>query len=78
MGVNGNITDKFSLFGMISLAAGDLDSGGNDTLRDFIWSAGGAYAFTKVFSMNVKVVEGSNGVNGQSDVARVGFRYTFK
>lgn len=78
VGVNGKITDKFSLFGTISLAAGDLDTGGNDTLRDFIWSAGGAYAFTNTFSMNVKVVEGANGVNGQSDVARIGFRWTFK
>lgn len=78
VGVEGNITDKFSLFGTISLAAGDLDTGSNDTLRDFIWSAGGAYAFNKTFSLNVKVVEGSNGVNGQSDVARIGFRWTFK
>ena len=78
VGVEGNITDRFQLFGTIALAAGDLDSGSDDTLRDFIWSLGGAYAFTNNFSMNVRVVEGSNGVNGQSDVARVGFRWTFK
>ncbi len=78
VGVNGRITDAFSLFGTISLAAGDLDTPTNDNLRDFIWSAGGAYAFTPTFSLNLKVVEGSNGVNGQSDIARIGFRWTFE
>jgi hypothetical protein len=78
IGINGRITDALSLFGTISLAAGDLDTPSNDDLQDFIWSAGGAYVFTPTFSINVKIIEGSNGVNGQSDVARVGFRWTFK
>lgn len=78
VGINGRITDALSLFGTISLTAGDLDTPNNEDLRDFIWSAGGAYTFTPTFSINLKVVEGSNGVNGQSDVARIGFRWTFK
>ena len=78
VGVNGYLAEKFTLFGTISLVAGDLDTPPNDKLRDFVWSFGGAYAFTPKISLNLKVVEGSNGVNGQSDVARIGFRWTFK
>jgi hypothetical protein len=78
VGLNGRVTDAFSLFGTISLAAGDLDTPTNDKLRDFIWSAGGAYAFTPTISLNLKIVEGANGVNGQSDIFRIGFRWTFK
>ncbi len=78
VGINGRITDALSLFGTLSLAAGDLDTPNNDKLRDFIWSAGGAYAFTPKISLNVKVVRGSNGVNGQSEVARLAFRWLFK
>jgi hypothetical protein len=78
VGINGRVTDAFSLFGTFSLAAGDLDTANNDKLRDFIWSAGGAYAFTPKISLNVKVIRGSNGVNGQSEVARLAFRWLFK
>jgi hypothetical protein len=78
VGLNGRVTDAFSLFGTFGLAAGDLDTANNDKLRDFIWSAGGAYAFTPQISLNVKVVRGSNGVNGQSEVARLAFRWLFK
>lgn len=78
VGVNGYVTDKLTLFGTISLTAGDLDTPTNDKLRDFIWSLGGAYAFTPTISLSFKVVEGSNGVNGQSDIARLAFRWTFE
>ena len=78
VGINGRVTDALSLFGTISLAAGDLDTPTNDNLRDFIWSAGGAYAFTPTISLNLKIVKGSNGVNGQTNVARIAFRWTFK
>jgi hypothetical protein len=57
--------------------AGDTDSNGDDDLTNFVWSAGGAYAFTDNFSVSLKLVEGSNGVNGQSDVVRIGARWTF-
>lgn len=76
-GVNHAVTDKFSLGGTISLVAGDTDQPGDDDLRNFVWSAGGAYAFTPNFSVSLKLVEGSNGVNGQSDVVRLGARWTF-
>jgi hypothetical protein len=78
VGINGSVTDALSLFGTFSLAAGDLDTTTNDNLRDFIWSAGGAYAFTPNMSLSLKVVKGSNGVNGQSNVGRIAFRWTFK
>lgn len=77
VGASTAISEKFSIFGTISMAYGDLDTENNDDLDDFIWSAGGAYAFTDNFSLNVKVVEGSNGVNGQDDIVRVGGRWTF-
>ncbi|MGI9308381.1 MAG: hypothetical protein ACR2P6_03895 [Gammaproteobacteria bacterium] len=76
-GLTSRLTDAFSLFGTIAGAAGDLDTDDNDDLRDFIWSLGAAYAFSENFSLNVKIVEGSNGVNGQDDVARIGLRWTF-
>jgi len=76
-GLNSRIGEKFSGFGTISLVAGDLDTPGSSNLQNFVWSAGGAYSFTKIFSVSLKVVKGSNGVNGQSDVARLGARWTF-
>jgi hypothetical protein len=76
-GVSHAVTDKFSLGGTISLVAGDTDQPGNSDLTNFVWSAGGAYAFTPNLSLNLKLVEGSNGVNGQSDVVRIGARWTF-
>jgi hypothetical protein len=77
-GVNHAITDKFSVGGTISLVWGDTDSpAGSDELTNFVWSAGGAYAFTDNVSVSLKIVEGSNGVNGQSDVVRIGARWTF-
>jgi hypothetical protein len=76
-GVSHAVTDNFSLGGTISLVGGDTDQPGDDDLRNFVWSAGGAYAFTPNFSVSLKLVEGSNGVNGQSDVVRLGARWTF-
>jgi hypothetical protein len=71
------IGEQFSGFGAISLVAGDLDTDTDSDLRNFVWTAGFGYAFTKHFSLNLRLVEGSNGVNGQSDVARIGGRWTF-
>ena len=76
-GVSTAVTDQFSLFGTISLVFGDLDTPVDDDLRNFVWSAGGAYSFTPNFSVNLKIVEGSNGVNGQDDIVRIGGRWTF-
>jgi len=76
-GLSHMIGEKFSTFGTISLVAGDLDTPTNSDLRNFVWSAGGAYIFTKHISASLKIVKGSNGVNGQSDVARAAFRWTF-
>lgn len=77
VGVNTLVVDKLALFGHISLIAGDLDTPSNSDLNNFVWSIGGAYNFTPAFSVNLKIVEGSNGVNGQSDVFRIGGRWTF-
>lgn len=76
-GLTTRIGEKFSAFGGISLVAGDLDTPTDDDLRNFVWAAGFGYAFTRHFSLDLRVVEGSNGVNGQSDVARIGGRWTF-
>ena len=77
IGVNTTITEKLGLFATISLIAGDLDTPSNSDLQNFVWSAGGAYSFTPNLLVNLKLVEGSNGVNGQSDVIRAGVRWTF-
>lgn len=76
-GLSHMIGEKFSTFGTISLVAGDLDTPTDSDLRNFVWSAGGAYIFTEHISASLKIVKGSNGVNGQSDVARAAFRWTF-
>jgi len=77
VGVNTLVVDRLALFAHISLVNGDLDTPSNSDLKNFIWSIGGAYNFTPNISVNVKVIEGSNGVNGQSDVFRLGGRWTF-
>jgi hypothetical protein len=76
-GLSHMIGKKFSTFGSISLVAGDLDTPNDSNLRNFVWSAGGAYLFTKHMSASLKIVNGSNGVNGQTKVARAAFRWTF-
>lgn len=76
-GVTSDISEKFTGFGAISLIAGDLDTGDDDDIRNFIWTAGGRYHFTRHFAVSLQVIEGHNGVNGQSDVARIAGRWTF-
>jgi len=76
-GISHMIGKKFNAFGTIALVAADLDTPSDDDLRNFVWSAGGAYLFTKHMSASLKIVKGSNGVNGQSNVARAAFRWTF-
>ena len=68
---------KLTLNATISLIAADLDTGNNDSLRNFVWSAGGAWNFTPHMAATFKIADGSNGVNGQTDILRIGFRYTF-
>ncbi len=76
-GVNTMLSDKFSIFGTLSLVSGDTDSGGDEDLTNSIYSLGGAYSFTETISLNVKLVNGVNGVNGQDEVLRIGGRWTF-
>jgi hypothetical protein len=76
-GLRTAVGKKFTGFGAISLVAGDLDSPPDDDLRNFVWLAGGGYSFNEHFALSLQVIEGSNGVNGQSDVARIGARWTF-
>jgi hypothetical protein len=42
-----------------------------------VWSAGSAYNFGKMFSINLRVIDGFNGVNGQEQVLRLAARWTF-
>ena len=79
-GINTMLSDDFSIFGTLSLVGGDKDCEpgcGNEDITNFIWSLGGAYSFTETISLNVKLVNGVNGVNGQDEVLRVGGRWTF-
>jgi len=76
-GINTKVGEKLTLGATISLIAADLDSGGSDSLRNFVWSAGGAWNFTPHMAATFKLADGSNGVNGQTDIFRIGFRYTF-
>lgn len=76
-GLDTMISDKFALFGTFSIVRGDLDTPVNDDLSNFIWSLGGAYSFTDRISLNVKLVNGVNGVNGQDEVLRIAGRWTF-
>ena len=78
VGLSTMLTDKLNLQGTFSLVGGDLDNGtANEDLSNFIWSLGGSYSFNENLSMSVKLVDGSNGVNGQDEVLRIGGRYTF-
>ncbi len=77
VGLNHMVADKLAIFGTMAIVGADLDTDKNDDLSNFIWSLGGAYAFTDVFSINVKLVNGVNGVNGQDEVLRIGGRFTF-
>jgi len=77
IGLNTMISDKFSLFGTFGLVSGDSDTDTDDDLSNFIYSLGGAYSFTDTISLNVKLVNGSNGINGQDEVLRIAGRWTF-
>jgi len=77
-GVSTMLADNFSIFGTLSLIGGDTDDGSNnEDISNFVYSLGGAYSFTETISLNVKLVNGVNGVNGQDEVLRVGGRWTF-
>ena len=77
-GINTMLSDNLSVFGTLSLIGGDTDAAaGNDDISNFVWSLGGAYSFTETISLNVKLVNGVNGVNGQDEVLRIGGRWTF-
>jgi hypothetical protein len=75
-GITTKVGDKLTLGASISLIAGNLDTG-DSALRNFVWSAGGAWNFTPHMAATFKLADGSNGVNGQTDIFRIGFRYTF-
>lgn len=78
-GVSQMISDNFSVFGTLSLIGGDTDNPNSDLedISNVVYSLGGAYSFTETISLNVKLVNGINGVNGQDEVLRVGGRWTF-
>ena len=77
-GLSSMLSDNFSVFGTLSLVGGDTDDGtSNEDISNLVYSLGGAYSFTDAISMNVKLVNGVNGVNGQDEVLRIGGRWTF-
>ena len=76
-GVNQALTERFGIFGTLSWVVGDLDTSSNSDLRNYVWSLGAAYDFSDLFSINLKIVNGVNGVNGQDQVIRFGARWTF-
>ena len=77
-GISTMVADNFSVFGTLSLIGGDTDDGSsNEDISNLVYSLGGAYSFTETISMNVKLVNGVNGVNGQDEVLRIGGRWTF-
>ena len=71
------LAENFSVFGTLSIVGGDRDTDTNEDISNFIYSVGGAYSFTENFSLNAKIVNGVNGVNGQDEVLRLGGRWTF-
>jgi len=76
-GFNHSISGKLDLLGSLAWVTGDLDTDTDSDLRTYMWSAGAAYRFGQMFSMNLKMVDGFNGVNGQNQVLRLGARWTF-
>ena len=42
----------------MAIVGGDLDTKDNEDLSNYVWSLGGAYAFTDLFLLNVKMVNG--------------------
>jgi hypothetical protein len=76
-GVSTMVADNLSIFGTLSLIGGDTDAPTNDDISNLVYSLGGAYSFSDRISLNVKLVNGINGVNGQDEVLRIGGRWTF-
>jgi hypothetical protein len=76
-GVSQAISEKFGIFGTLAWVTGDLDTDDNSNLRNYVWSLGGVYNISKRVALNLKVVNGVNGVNGQDQVLRLGARWTF-
>jgi hypothetical protein len=76
-GINRSLSEKFGVFGTLAWVTGDLDTPDDSNLRNYVWSLGAAYSFGKLFSINLKFVNGVNGVNGQDQVLRFAGRWTF-
>lgn len=76
-GVSQSFSEKFGIFGTLAWVTGDLDQEDNSNLRNYVWSLGGAYNISKRIALNLKIVNGVNGVNGQDQVLRFGARWTF-
>ena len=76
-GVNQSLSEKFGIFATLAWVSGDLDTPDNSDLRNYVWSLGGAYTISKSISINLKIVNGVNGVNGQDQVLRFAGRWTF-
>ena len=76
-GVTQAFSEKFGIFGSLAWVTGDLDTDEDSNLRNYVWSLGGVYSINKRISLNLKVVNGVNGVNGQDQVLRLAGRWTF-
>jgi hypothetical protein len=76
-GVTQALSEKFGIFGTLAWVTGDLDLDNNSNLRNYVWSLGGVYTISKRISINLKIVNGVNGVNGQDQVLRLAGRWTF-
>jgi Outer membrane protein beta-barrel domain len=73
-----SVSEKVDFLGSLSWVHADLDTDpDDDDLRNYVWSAGVGYNFTEMFSMNLRVIDGFNGVNGQDQVLRLAARWTF-
>src|SRR5262245_46103957 len=73
------VSAKVDLLGSLSWIHADLDNDDDDddSLRNYQWSAGAGYKFGEMFSMNLRIIDGFNGVNGQDQVLRLAGRWTF-
>jgi hypothetical protein len=76
-GVTQALSEKFGIFGTLAWVNGDLDTPDDSNLRNYVWSLGAVYTFNERISINLKIVNGVNGVNGQDQVLRVAGRWTF-
>jgi len=76
-GVTQAISEKFGIFGSLAWVTGDIDTAQNSNIRNYVWSLGAVYNISKRISINLKIVNGVNGVNGQDQVLRLAGRWTF-